>query len=139
MLVRILPLVVILAAVAALAGCGGDATPQLDGTNWLLTSWSETGQDPGDFTITADFADGKVGGKSAVNTYGGPYTVGPGDAFSVGELASTMMAGPEPDMRAEQTYLSLLAAARACSLEGDTLTLFDGDGAVSLVFTARQP
>jgi len=45
------------------------------------------------------------------NTYSGPYTACPGDAFSVGDLASTMMAGPEPDMRAEGAYLKLLSEA----------------------------
>lgn len=54
---------------------------------------------------------GKISGNSAVNNYGGPYTAGPGDAFSVGDLASTMMAGPEPDMRSEGAYLKLLSEA----------------------------
>jgi len=31
---------------------------------------------PGDFNITARFADGQISGHSGVNTYGGPYTVG---------------------------------------------------------------
>ncbi len=54
------------------------------------------------------FANGQISGKSAVNTYGGPYTRAPATPSRVGDLASTMMAGPEPDMRAET---SLPAAA----------------------------
>lgn len=90
-------------ALLAAAGCGGSGSdaPTLDGTAWRLTGWTLSSLDPNDFTITAKFAGGKISGNSAVNNYGGPYTAGPGDACSVGDLASTMMAGPEPDMRAE--------------------------------------
>ena len=128
-------------ALLAAAGCGGSGSEPatLDGTDWTLTGWSLSSLDPNDFTITAAFADGKISGNSAVNTYGGPYTEGPGDAFSVGELASTMMAGPEPDMRAETAYLTLLAQARSYKLAGGGLTLFDENGNESLIFETRKP
>jgi heat shock protein HslJ len=126
---------------AAAGGCGrsgsaGSPGPSLEGTSWRLTGWSISSQDPNDFTITAAFADGRVGGKSAVNTYGGPYTTGDDGAFSVGELASTMMAGPEPGMQAETNYLTLLAAATKYEVDGDTLTLLDAGGDESLIYTA---
>ena len=103
-----------LALAAVAAGCGGSggSSPSLEGTAWKLTGWSISSQDPNDFTITAQFADGRIGGTSAVNTYGGPYTTGDDGAFSVGDLVSTMMAGPEPDMQAETDYMTLLAAAK---------------------------
>ena len=65
-----------LALAAVAAGCGGSggSSPSLEGTAWKLTGWSISSQDPGDFTITAEFKDGRIGGKSAVNSYGGPYT-----------------------------------------------------------------
>ncbi len=47
-----------------------------------------------------------------------------------------MMAGPEPDMRAEQTYLKLLAEAKRFAVDGKTLTLLDADGTESLIYTA---
>ena len=122
-----------LAAVAA--GCGGSG-PSLEGTAWKLTGWSISSQDPNDFTITAQFTDGRIGGTSAVNTYGGPYTTGDDGAFSVGDLVSTMMAGPEPDMRAETGYMTLLAAARQYEVDGETLTLLDAGGNESLIYTA---
>lgn|SRR5450756_1263602 len=101
------------AALLSVAGCGGSGSesPTLDGTAWRLTGWTLSSLDPNDFTITAKFADGRISGDSVVNTYSGPYTACPGDAFSVGDLASTMMAGPEPDMRAEGAYLKLLSEA----------------------------
>jgi len=127
--------------VLAAAGCGGSEStaPTLDGTSWRLTEWTLSSLDPNEFTITAQFADGKISGTSAVNTYSGAYTEGPGDAFAVGELASTMMAGPEPDMRAETAYLKLLSEAKSYKLDGDGLTLFDQMGNESLIFTAEKP
>jgi len=128
-------------ALLAAAGCGGSGSEaaSLNGTAWRLSGWSLSSLDPSGFTITAAFADGKISGRSAVNTYGGPYTEGPGDAFSVGDLASTMMAGVEPDMRAETAYLTLLAQAKSYKLDGGGLTLFDENGNQSLIFTAEQP
>jgi heat shock protein HslJ len=127
-------------ALLAATGCGGSGgePATLNGTAWGLTEWTLSSLDPKDFTITAQFADGKISGKSAVNTYGGPYTEGPGDAFSVGDLASSMMAGPEPDMRAEQAYLTLLAQAKSYKLDGGGLTLFDENGNESLIFAAVE-
>ena len=127
-----------LALAAVAAGCGGSggSSPSLEGTAWKLTGWSISSQDPNDFTITAQFADGRIGGTSAVNTYGGPYTTGDDGAFSVGDLVSTMMAGPEPDMRAETDYMTLLAAARQYEVDGETLTLLDAGGNESLIYTA---
>jgi heat shock protein HslJ len=146
--VILLALVVPLAAAALVgAGCGsgsggdsgGDASqPSLEGTSWRLTGWSVSSLDPADFTITAKFADGRIGGTSAVNTYGGPYEAGEDGAFSVGELVSTMMAGPEPDMRAETIYLELLAEAKQYAVEGETLTLSDAGGNQSLIFAAGE-
>ena len=131
----------LLAALLAAAGCGGSGggQPTLNGTSWRLSGWSLSSLDPNAFTITAAFADGKISGTSAVNTYDGPYTEGPGDAFAVGDLVSTMMAGPEPDMRAEQAYLTLLAQAKSYMLKGGGLTLFDENGNESLIFEAREP
>lgn len=128
--------VALIAAVAA--GCGGESSPSLEGTAWKLTGWSVGSQDPNDFTITAEFKDGRIGGTSAVNSYGGPYTTGDDGSFSVGELASTMMAGPEADMQAETDYMTLLAAAMEFQVDGETLTLFDGDGGESLIYSATS-
>jgi heat shock protein HslJ len=122
------------------AGGGGGSTSASDltDTSWRLTGWSVSSQDPNDFTITASFKDGRIGGKSAVNQYGGPYSAGDDGSFSAGDLVSTMMAGPEPDMRAEQTYMKLLAGAKEFRVEGDTLTLSDGSGNDSLIFSRAQ-
>ena len=142
---------VLLAVLAVSAGCGsgsggfsggGDdsstSAAALAGTSWRLTGWSVSSQDPNDFTITAEFKDGRIGGRSAVNQYGGPYTAGDDGSFSVGDLVSTMMAGPEPDMKAERTYLGLLDAAKKFRVVGDKLTLSDAQGNESLIYARSQ-
>ena len=96
-------------------------------------------QDPNDFTITAEFIDGRIGGKSAVNQYGGPYTAKDDGSISFGDLVSTMMAGPEPDMKAEQTYLALLAKVTSFKVDGDQLTLEGGDGELIYSASAASP
>jgi heat shock protein HslJ len=141
--------VAISAVLIAMAACGqasgesggsssslstASAGSSLDGTRWKLTGWTLNSLNPADFTITARFAEGQISGNSGVNTYGGPYRIGPGAAFSAGPLASTQMAGPEPAMRAETAYLTLLGQAKSYKMAGGVLTLYDGGGNESLIF-----
>lgn len=133
-------MVVSLTALGVLAftitACGTAAS--LDGTSWRLVGWSVSSLDPQAFTITAEFADGRIGGTSAVNTYGGEYTTGSGGSFAVGEIAQTLMAGPEEDMRAEAAYHELLRNAASYRRDATTLTLFDENGNESLTFEAAE-
>ncbi len=72
-------------------GCSSESVT-LDGTSWRLRRLVAELDEPGRSAVAAQFADGKISGKSAVDDCMGPYTQGPGDAFSVGDLAGTMMA-----------------------------------------------
>jgi len=130
---------VLLAAMAILAtGCGSTAgAGNLEGTEWVLESWSVSSQDPAEFETTASFADGAISGSAAVNTYSGPYTSDSDGSFSTGEIAQTLMAGSEPAMQAEQTYFELLAQAQEYAVEGDTLTLLDENGNELLIFASK--
>jgi heat shock protein HslJ len=73
-----------------------------------------------------------------LNSYGGPCRLGTRHAFSVGQLASTQMAGPEPAMRAEGAYFTLLRQARSYRVDAGRLTLFDAGGNESLIFEAAR-
>ncbi len=106
----------------------------MDGTTWKLSGWTLDSLDPAAFTITATFSGGRISGKSAVNNYSGSFTAGSDGAFAVGQIASTKMAGPEPAMRAETAYFTLLEGARSYAVAGETLTLFDANGNESLIF-----
>jgi heat shock protein HslJ len=126
---------VFLLALIALVGCARGRN-ELDGTQWRLTAWTLSSLNPRDLNITAEFADGKIGGHGGVNTYGGPYTLGSRQSFKVGQLASTQMAGPEPAMRAESAYFTLLDQARSYRVDAGRLTLLDAGGNESLTFEA---
>jgi heat shock protein HslJ len=121
------------AVLAVLSGCS-PREPSLEGTQWRLTGWTLSSLNPSEFTITAAFGDGQISGNSGVNSYGGSYTAGAGGEFSVGQLASTLMAGDEAAMRAEAAYLELLGGARSFSVAEGTLTLYDEGGNESLIF-----
>ena len=124
-------------SVLLLIGCA-PGRAELDGTEWRLTEWTLSSLSPRDFHITALFAEGTVSGHSGVNSYSGPYTLGPGNAFAIGAIASTEMAGPAPAMRAEGAYLTLLGQARSYRVEAGRLTLFDAGGNESLIFEAAK-
>lgn len=125
----------VLASVFLASGAGCTSPGKsLDGTQWRLAVWTLSSFSAGDFAISASFEDGKLSGRSAVNHYAGPYTLGPGNAFSAGPFATTRMAGPEPAMRAEGGYLQLLEQAKSYKLAGGKLTLYDAGGNESLSF-----
>ena len=125
---------VLAAALGVTVGCSFLGADPLNGTQWRLTGWSISSIDPSSVTITMKFADGQVSGNSGVNGYGGPYTAGPGGSLALGALAITEMAGPEPAMRAESAYQTLLAQVGSYQLADGKLTLFDKGGNESLIF-----
>ena len=127
--------------VAAAAGCGseekqGGLGGDIEGTFWVLTSYLVDGQmkdAPADYPMDAEFQRGMVSGSSGVNTYGGSYTLS-GSSLSVGNLASTMMAGPDEAMQAESAYLKNLEASSSYTAAGDVLTIFGRDGEELLIY-----
>lgn len=124
----------------AWAGCdsGGSSSggsSRIDGTDWRVIGWSASSVNPSDFVITASFSGSTIAGRAPVNTYGGTFSSDAGGAFAVSSVQSTMMAGAEPAMRAEQIYFELLNQARQFKVDGDTLTLSNGSGAQVLIFS----
>jgi heat shock protein HslJ len=134
---RLAAVFVIAASFIALAGCKPD-TSQLEGTQWKLLGWTISSINPADVTITAKFDDGQISGSGGVNSYAGPCRLGPGDAFSAGPIAATEMAGPEPAMRAEAAYFTLLGQAKFYSMADGRLTLYDEYKNESLIFEAAS-
>jgi heat shock protein HslJ len=73
---------------------------------------------------TITFAkDGSVFGDSGCNRFTGSYKV-KGDRITIGPLASTMMACPEPQMSAETTFLTRLQAAVSYHATSRVLKVF---------------
>ena len=135
-----------ISAVSALACCvvvlgcddpsNGSSADALEGTRWKLAAWSASSLAPAGFDIPAEFADGRIGGRSAVNSYGGDYSASAGGSFSVDAMAMTEMAGEPAAMQAENLYHSLLAQARRWRLDGVQLVLSDGSQDL-LIFDPR--
>lgn len=76
---------------------------KIEGIRWVLKSYDSKGSTttaPLNVSIDALFRGGKLSGFSGVNTYQGLYKLS-GSNLSVGQLASTMMAGPKDLMDAE--------------------------------------
>lgn len=136
-LYSILAVLLIGTSFLVLAGCSADQNP-LAGTEWNLSGWSLSSLNPLDFTITAKFTKEEISGNSSVNNYSGIYKLGANGAFSVGQIAGTLMAGPEPAMRAEGAYLTLLGQASSFKVVDGKLILYDKGGNESLIFEAAQ-
>ena len=73
---------------------------------------------------TITFADdGSVYGNSGCNRFTGTYKV-KGESITIGPLASTLMACPEPQMSAEGTFLTRLQAAVSYHATSKVLKIF---------------
>jgi heat shock protein HslJ len=125
----------VLVSACATAPMTAPAPARLDEHGWRLQGWSISSLDSSDFLITAQFADGRVSGRSGVNTYSGTYTLGPGSSLTFGPMALTRMAGPEPAMRAENLFHRMLADTRSYRFDAGRLVLLDDGGNERLIFS----
>ena len=110
----------------ALIGCNSQNIDEIKGNTYVLNNAPEGLE----ITITFDAEAPRFHGK-AVNGYFGNYQV-EGQDLKVMPIASTMMAAPEPLMKAETTYFQNLQGMKKISLEGNTLTL--SNDTTTLVF-----
>lgn len=128
-----LSLAAVAVALLALAACGGSSQPGLPGTSWVLTSLD--GSDPvaGAVPTLGFSTDGRLGGSSGCNQYGGDVTLGDGE-ITVGPIQATRMACDEPRMAQEAAYLEALQGATGYTSDGATLEIVSPDA--TLTFTA---
>lgn len=115
-----------------LAGCCRIPPSPLEVTTWRLDT-----PDPKAAPPTVRFAEGRASGFSGCNRFTGSYTRD-GDAISIGPLAGTMMACPEPRMAAEKAFLDALSGKHGVAIAGDRLTLTPASGS-PLAFQAEPP
>lgn len=83
--------------------------------------------------ITLNIEDGRLGGHSGCNVYGGDFAI-EDDKLKVGGLISTMMACDEIVMQFERTYSQTLQNATEFTVSGDELVLTDPKTASFLKF-----
>jgi heat shock protein HslJ len=112
----------------------------LEGTEWVLRSWTWDEPAPGTPEITFTVAGDRIAGRSGCNRFTGILSEGnaPGD-LKVGPLAGTRMACPEPAMSIEQRFQSQMAGVRKFGFAGARLALtYEREGAVgTMIFEGR--
>ncbi len=75
------------------------------------------------------FAEGRVSGAASCNRFMGGYTVAAdGLKLEMSQMASTMMACPDPLMQQERVFLDTLGAVTGYGVAGGVLTLTAPDG-----------
>ena len=142
-------LALVAAALIALTGCGSsDSEPEaarggpLEGT-WALTQYASGGSLralPDTLRTEITFAGGRVSGRAAINTYGGPFVADGADGgLSIGPLASTQIGGPPEALAAEADYLKALESAASYASDGQVLTVYDTSGERVLTFEKSDP
>jgi heat shock protein HslJ len=96
--------------------------------NWKLTAYNfrqKIAYPISDKLITLNIdPDGKIGGRSGCNVYGGSYSFEGGN-LAISDIFSTMMACDEPLMSFERTYYDVLRDSDNFTFESGTLTIMD--------------
>jgi heat shock protein HslJ len=135
-----------------LAGCCRLVTPAVDmaraaqaaspleGATWRLAQIS--GTEPAGLAgltraVTVQFEDGLARGFSGCNNFTGGYRL-EGDRLQLGQLASTMMACPDPAMSVENAFQAAFAGTFEFTVDGDRLLVSAASGE-SLSFERVAP
>lgn len=127
-------LLVLVVGLALAASSFAAPDPSLANSQWTLTGLN--GRTPLDAApISLQFEAGdRLSGNSGCNQYGATYQA-EGKALTIGEIFSTKMACVDEGLNSQEVeYQQALAAAAQFELDGDTLTVLDGQGAAVLVF-----
>ena len=120
------------AAALMFASCAATDNAPLEQTTWKLTELSgeaDAAYAAGDsFTFTLD--EGRISGKGSVNRFFGDYElVEDVNGLMIGEMGATKMMGPDIDL--EDEFLRMFYEVNAYKLEGNVLTLLNGDTEVA--------
>ena len=120
---------------------GSSPPAPLEGAVWRL---KEIMPDPQSATlsrltrpVTVRFESGRLAGFSGCNNFSGSYQLH-GDRLTIGPVASTQMACPEPGASIEQAFHAALAGTLRFALDGDVLTATSASG-TTLRFQQEPP
>ncbi|TDR55990.1 heat shock protein HslJ [Halomonas ventosae] len=140
-------LVALLVGTLALAGCTGlDATSggatvnePLENTYWKLVTVGERKavviEEAREAHLVLHAEDARLAGSTGCNRMMGEYERD-GDRLRFGQVATTMMACPGEVMALERDFLDALDDIASWQVEGETLTLVDGEGEARARFEA---
>ena len=140
-------LLALLASTMALTGCAGlDATSggsagdePLENTYWKLVTVGERQAvvvtETREAHLVLHAEEARLAGSTGCNRMMGGYELD-GDRLSFGQLATTMMACPGDVMEFEREFLDALGDTASWQVEGESLTLVDGEGEARARFEA---
>ena len=131
----------ILVVAVLLAACGGDDDggaqdpADLEGDPWVLTQMltADGETEIVDVGVNAEFDGSTMSGVSGCNNYNTSYEA-TGNEISLGPIAGTQMACPEPQMSVEARYLQLLETVATFEVDGRSMSMSDTDGTPILQF-----
>jgi len=104
-----------------------DTVESVQNTRWSLVTLPDQPLVT-DTLITLNFDTNKITGSDGCNRYNASYTLN-SDKLNINKnVATTMMACPEPIMRQASGYLNALTQATGYKIKGEQLTLLDTAG-----------
>jgi len=122
------------------SGCGTETTTiDFEGTSWKLDSYLSSLNNLvspiANTKMTLEFKDGRISGSSGCNSFFAKYTVEK-NSLSFGLIGATKMnCTNQGVMQQEQTYFERLESVKSYKIQGNKLSLIDGDGKTVLVFS----
>ncbi len=125
---------------AATGDAPEDAATALGGRVWRAVEITGVTTAPADGAeATATFEGGRISGSGGVNRYTAAFTTQEPDEIAIEQPAATLMAGPEDAMAQEQAYFTALTQAATFSVDEESLTLMDDQGATLVRFEVAVP
>ena len=115
-----------------LNGCGGDILPpeRLADTNWGIVEIDGRAVQGENYAL--QFSADRLSGQAGCNRFSGGYSQS-GQTLTIGPVAATRMACPDPQMDHERRALQLLSGpVRISYPDGDTLLLTGNGGTIRL-------
>ncbi len=127
-------LIIVGLPVMAFADTSGNALNQ---TGWVLTNLNGQSALP-EPPITINFEEDKLAGTDGCNRYHGSYTLN-ADKLNINKnIASTMMACPEPISQQASAYTNALTEAVSYKIDAQQLMLLDASGKTLASFTKQN-
>lgn len=114
-------IITFIAAGALLAGCTAMGSNVVD-VKKIEKQEYQLANKYEDVGMTIAFEDGRIYGFSGVNRYFGSAVIDDKN-IEIGNVASTMMAGPEDRMQAEHGFMQLLSDAKTIEMKDDAIVI----------------
>ncbi|MDD1677256.1 MAG: META domain-containing protein [Methanomicrobiales archaeon] len=124
-----------------ITGCSGQTQTDLNGTHWILVSYSNGGSlEPvaSGTGITLNFGPDRVSGSGGCNQYGAAYTMQGSSGITFSDIISTLMYCQGPAGEQEEKYFTILRSVTRYALGPGRLTFFSTAGDVLLVFEEKS-